>query len=158
MLRPRLTAYHLRDCCAGAAIRILHEREARYPSLIEAGKLKAADAAASLELARVIVAQWTWVMDSAGAVDPPWDDVRGVYGWGAYNHDLTAELEGAARRAKKIADRTGTQQAIDFADLCAALHWWQQPEPRSHTARIVLDTTVERQCAVRPMGRAGEGG
>lgn len=155
MTPPRLAAYHLRECCAAAATRILREREARYPGLIEDGKLKAADAATSLELARVIVAQWKWAMDSAGAIDPPWDAERGVYGWGAYNHDLTNELAGAARRAQGIADRTGTQQAIDFAGLCAALHWWQQSEPRSHTARIVLDTTVERRCAVRPMMEQG---
>lgn len=155
MTPPHLAAYHLRECCAAAATRILREREARYPALIEADKLKAADAATGLERARVIVAQWKWAMDPSGAIDPPWDAERGVYGWGAYNHELVAELAGAERRAQAIANRAPTQQAIDVADLYAALHWWQHPDPRSHTARIVLDTTVERRCAVRSMVEQG---
>ncbi len=158
MTPPRLAAYHLRECCAAAATRILREREARYPALIEDGKLKAADAAASLEFARVIVAQWKWAMDPAGPIDPPWDAERGVYGWGAYNHELVAELTGAARRAQGIADRTRTQAAVDFADLCAALLWWQDRDPRGYEARIVQDTGDDRRFAARLAREAAEQG
>jgi hypothetical protein len=156
MTRPRLAAYHLRECCAAAATRILREREARYPGLIEAGKLTAAGAAASLELARVIVAQWTWAMDPAGAIDPPWDAALGIHGFGAYNHDLVAELAGAARRARSIADRVGSQQATDFADMCDALHWWQDRDPGTYEARIVRDTGGDRRWAAR-MAREAAG-
>lgn len=156
MTMPPLAAYHLLEICAAGAARILREREERYPALIEATKLKAADAAASLERARVIVAQWKWAMDPAGAIDPPWDDVRGVYGWGAYNHELVDDLRGGAKRARAIADRTGTQAAIDFADICAALLWWQDRDPRGYEARIVQDTGDDRRFAARLVREAAE--
>ncbi len=156
MTPPRLAAYHLREVCAAGAVQLLREREARYPALIEAGRLKAADATASLERARIIAAQWKWAIDPAGTIDPPWDDVRGVYGWGAYNHDLVAELRGAADRARAIADRTGTQAAIEFADICAALLWWQDRDPGTYEARIVRDTGGDRRWAAR-MAREAAG-
>jgi len=69
-MTPRLAGYRPRECCAAAATRILREREARYPALIEDGRLKAVDAATSLEAARVIVARWMWATDPAGTIDP----------------------------------------------------------------------------------------
>lgn len=153
---PRLAAYHLRECCAAFAARLLREREAGYPPLIEAGTLKAADAVASLERARAIVAQWKWAMDPAGPINPPWDDERGIFGFGAYNHELVDELKVVSQRARATAKRAATQQTIDIADLCDALLWWQDRDPCTYEARIVRDTGGDRRFAARLIREAAE--
>lgn len=152
---PRLASYYDRDYCAAATVKLLRDREGRYPALVNAGKLPAADAVAGLERARVIVAQWKWVMDPAGPIDPPWDEARGVYGFGAYDHELAADLAGAVTRARAIADRDPSNaDRRELADLYAALAWWQQRPAGCASCRIVSETTAIRRIAARDRAAA----
>ena len=155
MTVPRLASYYERDYCAAAAVHLLREREAKYPALVTSGTISAAAAARGLELMRVVVAQWRWVMDAEGSADPPYDDALGAYGWGAYDWDLAKELAEVARRARANADRDhGSWEKAELADLCEALAWWQARPADRCSNRIVLETSSTRRIRDRDRAKA----
>ncbi|MDP1026364.1 hypothetical protein Q5H91_04000 [Sphingomonas sp. KR1UV-12] len=145
---PRLATYYDRDYCAAGAVHLLREREAKYPALIAAGKLPAETGALGQDRARALVAQWCWAMDLHGPIYPPWDEGRGVHGFGAYEFELAEEMTAAAARGRAIADRDPTSWAKrEIADLCDALAWWQSRDPGTYSCRIVRETVAARRCA-----------
>ena len=153
MTRPRLATAEHRTACLRAVEKLLRDREAAYPALIERERMTAADAASKLELARVLLAQWRWVID--GAAEVPWDEARGIAGWGAYDFELAAELRGACERADAVATRQGSKSDRLYADLCEALHWWQlSDQGLSGVARIVSYTIACRTPGLPPIARA----
>ncbi|RIA37508.1 hypothetical protein DFR49_3393 [Hephaestia caeni] len=150
---PRLA--HEIDALADAARYLLRQREAQYPRLIEAGKLKQADAVEKLERARALVAQWNWAADrTAGPID--WeahDPNRGAFG--PWNYELLDEITTAAARQRIAADRVPNDAgAARLADLYAALAWWQAE--CAGVARIVMETDVRRRGALRQPDRLRE--
>ncbi|WP_242095451.1 hypothetical protein [Sphingomonas sp. CROZ-RG-20F-R02-07] len=142
---PRHACHHLRDYCAAATVHLLREREARYPALVNAGKVTAEDAATRLELALAIVAQWRWVVDPAAPVLPAFGE-RGYFG--AHGFEMRDELATAARRQRAVADRNpDNADAAELADLYEAVAWWQQGHPGD--ARIITDVCAERAATWR---------
>lgn len=123
-MTPRLADRHalfpqLRD----AALYLLGERERRYPALVEAGRLTAAEAARRLELARCLVAQWQWVADPAAPPLPAWADPGH---FDACVVALAAEIAGAADAARRQAAADPTDERRAIADWYEALAWWQR--------------------------------
>ncbi|HEU0045106.1 hypothetical protein [Sphingomonas sp.] len=134
MTPPRFAARpEVFDYLLDAARRLLAEREARYPAMIEAGKLAVADATRKLELARCLVAQWRWAADPARATLGEWREPGHFNAWA---HELAAEIADAATRARALADRDPTPLRREVADMYEALAWWQQPVSPGR-ARIV---------------------
>lgn len=153
MTRPRLATAEHRAGCLRAVEKLLRDREAAYPGLIERERMTAVDAARKLELARVLLNQWRWVIN--GSAEVPWDEARGVAGWGAYDFELAAELRGACERADAAAVRQGSESDRLYADLCEALHWWQLSDHGlSGVARIVSHTLACRATALPQIARA----
>ena len=175
MSTPRLANRPgLREYLAAAAVHLLRQREASYPALVTAARMTATAAADKLELARILVAQWRWVIDPACLPLPVFDDRTGHFG--VFDHVLAAELTAAAARARTIAvrdPRTGLTpfhslddaafaallpadrrrvEAEELADLYEALAWWQAP--CAGTSRIVFDVGIERLSAPAALQRA----
>lgn len=126
---------------AEAAQHLLNERQARYPSLLSAGKISAEAAAIGIERAEAVARQWQWVVDTASPPLPAWDERTDVFG--VMNRELADEMAAAALRARRLADKArGEWNAGELADLYEALAWWQ----RSHAgaALIVHHVDVER--------------
>ena len=153
MTMPRLAAYQHRGYCADAAVHLLRGREASYPALVTDGKMTAEHAKAGLEIMRVLVAQWQWVMHPARPALPDWDYRTGYFG--CYNHLLVAELATVAERARAQASRTPADaQRVGMADLCEALAWHQASDHgASGEARIVDQVAAERAVAARLAGQ-----
>ena len=138
---PRLARRDTLDYCAAAAVHLLREREARYPALVEAHKLSPNAAAAHLEAARCLVAQWRWTINPARPPLPRFDEWAGRFG--SHNYILAAEIRDAARRQCTLAERDPQDaDAVELADLYDALAWWQHDV--AGLARIVFWIDLER--------------
>lgn len=121
---------------AGAARRVLAQREAGDAAWVEKGRLTQAEAAARLRIARALVALW----DSIVTGEPPYDaetawiESRGAEG--CYPHELRTDLAAAADRARLLAERNPEDlDAARFAEAVAALAW--HARPADHISSIV---------------------
>jgi hypothetical protein len=131
MTAPPYTDIVDRPLCLAAAEHLLAEREARYPALIEAGRISAAHAVLHLERARAIVAQWRWICDPATPPLPAHDPAK-AGAWGPWPQEIAGELAEAAARAATIAERAPDHAGLrQLAELYAALAWYERPDDGS---------------------------
>lgn len=130
---------------AHAARRLLREREERYPAAIDSGAITAADAARKLHLARCIADQWHWIDDRSDPAEPEFDFAIGG-SFGAMNHEMAAELDEAAARARALAKAAPDDwEKRELADLYEALAWHQRPSHgRTGEARVVAAVAAWR--------------
>lgn len=159
MTPPRYTSPEHRPLCLDAARHLLAEREARYPGLVEAGKLAATDAAEGLEHARCLVAQWVWITDPASPPLPRFDFTTAGH-FGCPERALIAELDRAATIAARRADQApGDAARRRLADLYAALAWHQRRHPWGVAIVVEVDqcrraTAEFREREAQPKARA----
>lgn len=134
-----------RACAAAKVEQLLAEREARYPALVEAGKLSEEDAANGLILLRALAAQWRWAIETAQPALP----IEPLSPFGASVVDLAAETRRIAERARAMADRSpGDDRAAETADLCEVIAWWQHIDGCG--PRITGWVDCERRVAAAP--------
>ncbi len=119
-----------------AARQMLAQRESSAASNVEKGRLTAAQAADRIRVARALASLW----DTITAGQPPYDfetawiDSAGREG--TYPHELRADLDAAAGRARILADRKGEDAGAEaFAQALAALAW--HARPRDHVSHIL---------------------
>lgn len=148
---PTFAAPQHRHLCARAAVTLLRGRERGYPVAVDAKKLTPADAERGIHVARCIVEQWRWIMDTARPPCPAWDEKADLFG--VYSFEMEADLRRAAVRQHAIASRKpGDAAAAELADLYDALAWLQRT--RHGVAWIVLRVDVERSASVVTLTRA----
>lgn len=121
---------------ATAARQMLAQRETSADANVEKGRLTAAQAADRIRVARALSRLWDTI--AAGAIpydfETAWIDSAGHEG--TYPHELRADLDAAAARARTLADRKGEDaKAAAFAEALAALAW--HARPRDHISHII---------------------
>jgi hypothetical protein len=119
-----------------AARQMLNQREGSAAANVEKGRLTKAQAADRIRVARALSRLW----DTIAAGQPPYDFetawIESGGREGSYPHELRADLEAAAARARMIADRKGEDAAAAaFAEALAALAWHARPP--DHISSII---------------------
>lgn len=109
---------------AATAARLLADREAGDPKLVESHKLTASQAAHRLATARALALQWQAVMAHAEA---PADELAFFETFGAWPMLVRIAIADIARAAadRARADPRSDDKAM-LAGACAALAWYQQ--------------------------------
>lgn len=132
------------------AEQLLAGREAHRDRVAGDGKPISLAIEASVRLARALADQWRWATEPArGALpDPDWP----TGWWGAWPQELAADTAVAADRARQRA-ASSDPAAIEMAERCEVLAWYQFVEPGRWTARIVWDVDMERCRAARAADR-----
>lgn len=149
MTVPPYTTPQHRHLCARAAVMLLRAREEAYPAAIAAKRITSADADRGIHLARCLVEQWRWIIDQARPPCPAFDERTDRFG--AFNFELSADLDRAADRQRLIAKRSPTDEdAAQLAELYAALAWLQ----RTHAGAAWIVHIVDVERLVRVTKRA----
>lgn len=105
------------------ADRLLTTREKRFPALVTAGKLDAAEAQAELTTFRMIAADWCWICTGEGTPAPIGSiELRRA----ALDRSL-ATIADIAREEGRFSDELAAQ-----ADAVIAMRWHLEPGSRTH--------------------------
>lgn len=119
---PPVGIYDYADLRA-MADRLLATREKRFPALVAAGKLDAAEAQAELVTFRMIAADWRWICTGEGQPAPV---ATLALRRAALDRSLATIAE-IAREEGRFSDELAAQ-----ADAVIAMRWHLEPGSRTH--------------------------
>lgn len=154
---PVIADPEYRAALVAAAERLLADRTARYPALIETGRIDPGAAHAGLRTAAALAEQWRWIADPARAPLPPFCLIAGGH-FGVPAGAIAADLRDAAARARLLADRSPDDAdranlaacyealaAEQHADVVARVAWYRETNRTLH-ARAAADRAGEASC------------
>ena len=144
------------ELLACVASRLHAQRIVGYPSLVDAGRMTAGEAADGIRIMGAIACSW-WAI-AEGRPEAEWTQDPDL--GGAWPYERSASLAIAAPRARSAAiELPNDFEIVGFADAIDTLIWWETAQP---SARLIADcnralrTPAPRQSAApaAPTARA----